>query len=132
MYLSGLTLKELRKLTKLVKRKELLEVKEAQRVAKHGEKMALLDAQMEGLGVGKKRGRPKRLRATATRRPSQPLKSKILTALKTAPPAGLTVRELAQSLGLKPNNVHAWFYTTGKKVPGLKRSADGHYTLAAE
>lgn len=57
------------------------------------------------------------------------LKEHILEALKAAGDKGHTVGELAEKLKVKPNNLYMWFYTTGKKVVGLKKSKDRRYSL---
>ncbi len=49
------------------------------------------------------------------------LKTSLLSKLEAAGKAGLTVKELAASLGAKPATVYAWFYTTGKKVSGIRK-----------
>jgi hypothetical protein len=39
------------------------------------------------------------------------------------------VKELAAKLKVKPNNVFSWFYTTGKKVSGIKKVGEARYAL---
>lgn len=43
------------------------------------------------------------------------LKELILSALHEPGDAGMAVKHLAQKVGAKPVNVHAWFASTGKK-----------------
>jgi hypothetical protein len=57
------------------------------------------------------------------------LKEQILTALSAAGSAGVRVTELAAALGIKAANIHAWFHSTGKKIPGLTKLSGGHYRL---
>jgi hypothetical protein len=57
------------------------------------------------------------------------LKEQILAALASAGQAGVRVTELAGVLGTKAANIHAWFHSTGKKVPGLSKVSGGHYRL---
>lgn len=57
------------------------------------------------------------------------LKEQILAALSSAGQAGVRVTELAAVLGTKAANIHAWFHSTGKKVPGLSKVSGGHYRL---
>lgn len=59
------------------------------------------------------------------------LKSKILAELNAAGSAGVAVRDLAAKLKIKPQNVHVWFSSTGKNVPGLIRLGEGRYRLNA-
>jgi hypothetical protein len=68
---------------------------------------------------GNKKGRNKR----------GALKEQIVAALSSAGNAGVRVTELAAVLGTKAANIHAWFHSTGKKVPGLKKISGGHYRL---
>lgn len=58
------------------------------------------------------------------------LKASILEALKAAGPAGLGAKELSTKLGVKNQNIHVWFSTTGKAVKGLKKSKTGTWTYA--
>ncbi len=55
------------------------------------------------------------------------LKAAVLDALASAGSEGLSVKELSAKLGVKANNLYSWFYTTGKKVAHLARSAEGKY-----
>jgi hypothetical protein len=68
---------------------------------------------------GKSKGRSKR----------GALKEQILAALSSAGEAGVRVTELAAALGTKAANIHAWFHSTGKKIPGLAKVSGGHYRL---
>lgn len=56
------------------------------------------------------------------------LKEKIVAELQAAGKAGVSVKELAAKLGVKSQNVHVWFSTTGKTV-GAKKIAPGKYAL---
>lgn len=53
------------------------------------------------------------------------LKEAILNALKEAGPAGLGAKDLSTKLGVKNQNIHVWFSTTGKTVKGLKKTKTG-------
>jgi hypothetical protein len=57
------------------------------------------------------------------------LKEQILAALSSAGQAGVRVTELAGALGTKAANIHAWFHSTGKRIPGLAKVSGGHYRL---
>ena len=59
------------------------------------------------------------------------LKETVLEALKSAGSAGVSVKDLASSIGIKNQNLHVWFATTGKTIKGLKKTGPGKYTLAA-
>lgn len=56
-------------------------------------------------------------------------KERILEALKTAGAAGISVKELSAKLGLKNQNVHVWFNTTGKKLKEIEKTGKGTYRL---
>jgi len=64
-----------------------------------------------------------------TRVPRGTLKEKVLAALKAAGREGLAVRDVAEKIGAKKTAVNVWFYTTGKKVAGLKKIAPGRFAL---
>lgn len=57
------------------------------------------------------------------------LKEQILAALSSAGMAGVRVTEIASALGTKAANIHAWFHSTGKGIPGLTKVTGGHYRL---
>jgi hypothetical protein len=57
------------------------------------------------------------------------LKAQILSALETAGHAGVRVTELAESLGTKAANLHAWFHATSKRMPSIIKVKGGHYRL---
>lgn len=56
------------------------------------------------------------------------LKAKIVTALKAAGNKGVSVKDLSSKLGVKNQNIHVWFATTGKKL-GAKKVKPGVYKL---
>lgn len=55
------------------------------------------------------------------------IKDLILEALKEAGTNGISVKELSAKLGLKNQNVHVWFATTGKKL--AEKAGPGVYRL---
>jgi len=57
------------------------------------------------------------------------LKEKIMAALESAGHAGVRVVDLAESLGTKAANLHAWFHATSKRMPSIVKVAGGHYRL---
>jgi len=61
--------------------------------------------------------------------PRGTLKPAILAALQGAPKSGLSLAEVAAKIGAKKNTVNVWFYTTGKKVKGLKKVSKGRFAL---
>jgi hypothetical protein len=57
------------------------------------------------------------------------LKERVFAALHSAGHAGVYVKELAQAIGTKPVNIHAWFHAAVKKHPQIKKLTGGHYRL---
>ena len=57
------------------------------------------------------------------------LRRRILSALEAVGPAGITVPDLARSLGMKTVNIHSWFHSARKRMPEIKKSAPGRYYL---
>ncbi len=112
MSLSSLTSAQLHRLIELVKEKEALQNKLAQ------VERSLADLESGAVtkdeSTAKRRG-PRRGRRRAA------LKDGLLKALQAAGKDGLSVKELAASLKAKPASVSVWFYTTGKKIKGIKK-----------
>jgi len=145
MTLTNLNSSSLRSLIKLTERKEALVTA-----------IAKIDAELSTLISGtpasatKRRGRPakaakakkaakgatgsapvakKSKGAPAKRAKRGALKTKIFAALKAAGEAGLKVPELSKKIGVKSQNVHVWFSSTGKKLPEIKRIGKGQFKL---
>ena len=96
---------------------------------------------------GKRRGRPpgkpaakKEKAAKAPKAPKAPkegkgggrrgaLKSQILELLSTAGPEGASVKDISAKLGVKNQNVHVWFSTTGKKLPEISKVGEARYAF---
>lgn len=57
------------------------------------------------------------------------IKELILEALKGAGTNGISVKELSAKLGLKNQNVHVWFATTGKKLVEIEKAGKGIFRL---
>lgn len=58
------------------------------------------------------------------------LKAQIFDALKAAGANGVRVMELSSSLGIKPVNIYAWFQSSAKRHPQIKKIGKAHYRLA--
>ncbi len=56
------------------------------------------------------------------------VKDLVVSALNSAGEAGLSVQELAAKLGMRAQNLHVWFSSTGKKI-GVKKVRPGVYRL---
>jgi hypothetical protein len=59
------------------------------------------------------------------------LKDSLLKELEAAGSGGLTVKELSAKLKVKPGNVFSWFYTTGKKIKGIKKVGEAKYSYSS-
>ena len=59
------------------------------------------------------------------------VKEAVLAELTAAGKNGASVKELSSKLGIKNQNLHVWFHTTGKKIKGLKKVGKGQWVLAA-
>ncbi|MEY2558679.1 MAG: hypothetical protein QOE34_2104 [Verrucomicrobiota bacterium] len=59
------------------------------------------------------------------------LKARIVGALRTAGPGGLTIRELSKKLKVKPANLYVWFNGTGRKTKGVKKIGPAKYRFRA-
>jgi hypothetical protein len=130
MSLSTLSSAQLARLIGLVKEKETLQ-----------SKLESIDAELTALESGKaapkKRGRkPGRPPGSVSKvvaskgRKSKRLKEPLLKALSAAGPAGIKVKDLAAHLKVKPGNIFSWFYTTGKKIKGIKKVGEAKYAYA--
>jgi len=98
---------------------------------------AALQALESGKSAGKKRGRkpgrpPGSKGIATTGRKSKRLKAPLLKALAAAGASGITVKELATKLKVKPGNIFSWFYTTGKKINGIKKVGEAKYAYTGK
>jgi hypothetical protein len=131
MSLSNLSSAQLAQLIGLVKEKEVLQ-------AKLGKIDAALQALESGTSAPKKRGRkpgrpPGSKAKVVAGKPGKRgkrLKAPLLKALSAAGSSGITVKELAAKLKVKPGNIFSWFYTTGKKISGIKKIGEAKYAYA--
>lgn len=57
------------------------------------------------------------------------VKELILAGLKEAGEAGIAVKHLAAKLAIKPQNLHVWLHTTGKKSGLVEAAGKGVYRL---
>lgn len=60
------------------------------------------------------------------------LRAQILTALVAAGDGGLKVKDIANTLGVKPPNIYSWFQTAHIKFPQIKKIGEAHYRLVGE
>lgn len=127
MDISKINSSVLRGLIKLTEKRDAL-VKQLQEVDD-----ALAKAYASG-GISEgRRGRPSAGKSVGVRKRGKrgALKEKILAALKAAGDKGVAVKELSTKLGVKNQNVHVWFSSTGKKLGTIQRIGEGRYRLKA-
>jgi uncharacterized protein YjcR len=132
MPLSNLSSADLTRLIVLIKEKESLQ-----------EKLMEINRQLESIESGtpsltkrgRKPGRPPGTKPTAgagtRKRRGKRLKDRLLKVLEASGSAGVNVKDLASELGVKSSNVFSWFYTTGKKIKGIKKVGEARYSYAA-
>jgi hypothetical protein len=122
MSLTNLSSAALEHLVELIKEKEAVQVK-----------LDKIQSSIEALVTGlpsKKSGVMARTQKRVKRRGGK-LKERLLKALKEAGKSGLTVKDLAANLKAKPASVSVWFYTTGKKIKGIKKLGPAHYAYGS-
>lgn len=64
------------------------------------------------------------------RRPGK-LKEKVIALLQGAGKSGITVRDIAAKLGLKPQRIYVWFNATGRTIKEIKKVAPATYAWNA-
>ena len=58
------------------------------------------------------------------------VKEAVIELVRTAGPAGTTVKEIAAALGRSSPSISLWFFSTGKKVKEIKKIGRGKYAWA--
>jgi hypothetical protein len=130
MAFSNLSSAQLSRLITLIKKKESLLAK----LEKIDSALQSLEAGVpvrRGRPAGSSKGRPGPKPGRKVRRRGKRLKEPLLKALKAGGSAGVTVKDLAAKLKVKPGNVFSWFYTTGKKISGIKKVGEARYALTS-
>jgi len=130
MKISDLQANVLRELLELTERRERLaaELDEVERriAAIYDGKNGARPDEIESLrlrrGSGKRRSGSKRGAVRAA----------VLQALRESGIEGISVTEMARAIGQKPENLHVWFSTTGKKVEQIEKLGPGRYRLRQE
>jgi hypothetical protein len=131
MSLSNLSSAQLAHLIGLVKEKESLQSK-LDHV--NAELRALESGKPAPKKRGRKPGRPAGVKTAVKAKPSKRgkrLKAPLLKALAAAGPSGIKVKDLAAKLKVKPGNIFSWFYTTGKKISGIKKVGEAKYAYTS-
>ncbi|MEO6848441.1 MAG: hypothetical protein ABI443_12095 [Chthoniobacterales bacterium] len=137
----------LNSLIRLTKRKDALHKQvqkiEAQLAGLFGGKSAAVKAPAKrGRKPGKKAKAVKTVKAKKVAKPAKvssakggprkrrsALKDQVFTALKQAGKTGTSVKDIADKIKIKPQNLHVWFSTTGKKFPQIVKVEQGRYRL---
>lgn len=131
MAFSNLSSAQLSRLITLIKKKESLQTK----LEKINSDLQALEGGApvvrRGRPAGSAKGRPGPKPDHKVRRRGKRLKEPLLKALKAGGSAGVTVKDLAAKLKVKPGNVFSWFYTTGKKISGIKKVGEARYALTS-
>ena len=132
MSLSNLSSSQLAQLIGLVKEKESLQTK-LDHI--HAELQALETGKVAPKKRGRKPGRPPGSKSKVTKvktsKRGKRLKEPLLKALSAAGSSGITVKDLAAKLKVKPGNIFSWFYTTGKKISGIKKVGEAKYAYSS-
>jgi hypothetical protein len=124
MALTDLSSAQLERLVQLIKEKETLQAR-LDRVNHSLEALEGGDCTPESKAGGMKPRRRGRRRRGG-------LKNALLKSLEAAGKEGITVKELAEKLGAKPTSVSVWFYTTGKKIKGIKKVGKARFAYRPE
>ena len=119
MNLANISASDFVKIARLLKAKEAL-------LAKVADIDAELAAFEGGSAKGVRRGRPAKASVIAKapkagRAKRGAMKDTIVALLKEAGKAGLSVQDIAAKTGVKGANIHAWFFTTGKKIKEIQK-----------
>lgn len=125
MDVSKLNSKTLNTLIRLTKRKDNLQ-KELEKI----------DTQLGAIfgknsdSLPKLRG-PKKtaVRSTGRRKRRGALKEQVFAHLKQVGKTGISIKDLAEKIKIKPQNLHVWFSTTGRNFPQITRAGKGLYRL---
>lgn len=116
MNLASISAADFVKIARLLKAKEAL----LARVADIDAELAAFEG---GSGATARRGRP--AKGAGAPKPGRAkrgaLKDTIISMLKGAGKTGLSVKDIAAKTGIKGANIHAWFFTTGKKIKEIQK-----------
>ncbi len=139
MDLSKITTSTLEALVKLTKKRDII-VKELRRIeaaitgAYSGRKSEPSTGRRRR-GRGRRRALPagnsseQAFRSSSGRRQTRRAESPHPRGLAAAGDKGVAVKELSSKLGVKNQNVHVWFSSTGKKLGTIQRIGAGRYRL---
>jgi len=144
MSLNSITSAELRQLISIVERKERVqrELREiesklstylppepatpASRTPRRTQKSRAVRASKRPLEVKARKSNVQQAESEPGQRRGA-LKDIILAALQKADGAGIPIKELSRTLGVKAQNLHVWFSSTGRKVKGVTKVSAGRW-----
>jgi len=119
MSLATISSATLKNLISLVEKRDRLQIE-----------LARIESQIAAAAQGSQVSKTPKAPAKGKRGKRGALKESVLKALKEAGKKGVSIKELSSKLGVKNQNLHVWFHTTGKTVKGLKRSGPGQWVLS--
>ena len=133
MSLNSITSSQLRKLIPIFERKERLREELAEIESKLSAHLSAEPA--AGTHRGPRKPRVARVSQVVQVRSSKPepaqrrgaLKDAIVAELKKAGTVGVTVKDLSARLGVKNQNIHVWFSSTGKTIKGITKVGPGRW-----
>lgn len=91
--------------------------------------LAGVESQLARLSGGDSLSKP-RAKAKSTGKRGA-LKTAIIRTLTAAGAKGLSIQDISKAVGRPTAAVSVWFYTTGRKIKGLRRVKRGIYTFKA-
>lgn len=132
MSIATLSSQQFKKVYKLIQEREALQAR-IESISRQIESLVGEPYSAVAPAGTKRRGRkPGQIAALGVGRPGRKRRSKrgevtarVLEAVREAGPAGITVRELSEKLGIRNQNLHAWFQNIGKKKSELKKVGEG-------
>ena len=144
MSLNNITSAELRQLISIVERKERLqeELREIEsklsthlspRPTTRATRTPRRTRKSRAVRVNKQSLEVKTPKADGQQAESEPgqrrgaLKESILAALQKEGKVGLAIKDLSTALGVKAQNLHVWFSSTGRKVKGITKVSAGRW-----
>ena len=114
MNLSSISSSDFVNIAKLLKAKDSL----LAQVAEINDELSAFESSGGG---GHKPAKKIRAASKAPRAKRGALKDTVIALLKEAGAAGLSVKDLSAKTGVKGANIHAWFFTTGKKIKEIQK-----------
>jgi len=103
------------------------------------ERLSIIQSELYGAGASRDVAAKKlrvaaqtpwvKLKPTGMRKGRGELRGQILEMLSAAGKAGVSVKELADRIGVKTANIHSWFSINTKKIAELKKIGEARYAI---